>query len=199
MTDHTKRKPEIIVFAGPNGSGKSTITVRARIIEPYINADNIKAATFCSDLEAAEEAEKLRYQAIKQHRGFSFETVLSTTRNLDLLDYAKKKGYFIRCIYILTDNPQINVTRVSIRVENGGHGVEESTIIKRYYKCLKLIPELFWLSDVFYLYDNTIAPDRIAMKKRGHLYLYGNEFWDDSRIYGILGVKLDENAIDINS
>ena len=36
------RKPEIIVFAGPNGSGKSTITKLARVIEPYINADDIK-------------------------------------------------------------------------------------------------------------------------------------------------------------
>lgn len=35
-------KPEIIVFAGPNGSGKSTITEFAKIIEPYINADDIK-------------------------------------------------------------------------------------------------------------------------------------------------------------
>ncbi len=36
------KKPEIIVFAGPNGSGKSTITMMARIVEPYINADEIK-------------------------------------------------------------------------------------------------------------------------------------------------------------
>ena len=38
-----EKKPEIIVFAGPNGSGKSTITKFARIIEPYINADDIKS------------------------------------------------------------------------------------------------------------------------------------------------------------
>lgn len=37
-----QKKPEIIVFAGPNGSGKSTITKMANIIEPYINADDIK-------------------------------------------------------------------------------------------------------------------------------------------------------------
>ena len=34
------KKPEIIVFAGPNGSGKSTITQFAKVIEPYINAEN---------------------------------------------------------------------------------------------------------------------------------------------------------------
>ena len=44
---------EIIVFAGPNGSGKSTVTRLAKIIEPYINADDIKRSTQCSDLDAA--------------------------------------------------------------------------------------------------------------------------------------------------
>lgn len=48
-----RRKPEIIVFAGPNGSGKSTITKMANIIEPYINADDIKRMNHCSDLEVA--------------------------------------------------------------------------------------------------------------------------------------------------
>lgn len=192
MSKETVKKPEVIVFAGPNGSGKSTVTLQARIIHPYINADNIKAATFCSDLEAAREAERLRYKAIQEHCGFSFETVFSTERNLVLLKKAKEEGYFIRCIYILTDHPQINVIRVSTRVENGGHGVEKEKIIQRYYKCMKLVPEIFWLSDVFYLYDNTSLPDRIAMKKRGNLYLYGNEFWDDARIYDLLGVSVEE-------
>ena len=37
-----QKKPEIVVFAGPNGSGKSTVTKLAKIIEPYINADDIR-------------------------------------------------------------------------------------------------------------------------------------------------------------
>lgn len=46
MLQQTK-KPEIIVFAGPNGSGKSTVTKLAKIIEPYINADEIKRTNYC--------------------------------------------------------------------------------------------------------------------------------------------------------
>ena len=42
--------PEIIVFAGPNGSGKTTITRLAKVIEPYINADDIKRTTHCTDM-----------------------------------------------------------------------------------------------------------------------------------------------------
>ena len=48
-----EKKPEIIVFAGPNGSGKSTVTKLARVINPYINADDIKRTIHCSDMEAA--------------------------------------------------------------------------------------------------------------------------------------------------
>lgn len=58
MSDETIRKPEIMVFAGPNGSGKSTITRMAKLVGEYVNADDIKKATLCSDLEAAQRAEK---------------------------------------------------------------------------------------------------------------------------------------------
>lgn len=89
------KRPEVIVFAGPNGSGKSTISELAKIIEPFINADEIKRISLCSDLEAAQHAEKLREEMLAQNRGFTFETVLSTDRNLKLLEKAKKRGYFI--------------------------------------------------------------------------------------------------------
>ena len=51
--ENIQKKPKTIVFAGPNGSGKSTVTKMANIIEPYINAYEIKMSNLCSDLEAA--------------------------------------------------------------------------------------------------------------------------------------------------
>jgi predicted ABC-type ATPase len=59
MGEKNMKKPEIIVFAGPNGSGKSTVTALAKTIGVYVNADDIKKAVNCSDLEAAEQAENL--------------------------------------------------------------------------------------------------------------------------------------------
>ena len=61
-----KKLPEIIVFAGPNGSGKTTITHMAKTIGVYINADDIKKSSLCSDLEAAVKAEKLRESMIEK-------------------------------------------------------------------------------------------------------------------------------------
>lgn len=72
------RLPEIIIFAGPNGSGKTTITRMARNIGVYINADDIKRSSLCSDLEAAVKAEELREEMIEKGEDFTFETVLST-------------------------------------------------------------------------------------------------------------------------
>ena len=82
MQKNSEKLPEIIVFAGPNGSGKSTITKMAKVIEPYINADDIKRTNYCTDLEAAQLAEKMREQAIANNKSFTFETVMSTDRNL---------------------------------------------------------------------------------------------------------------------
>ena len=91
----------------------------------YINADEIKKHLKCSDLEAAQLAEKQREERLEQMQEFCFETVLSTERNLKLLKRAREKGYFIRCYYILTVDSMINVWRVKARVEYGGHDVPE--------------------------------------------------------------------------
>ena len=49
------------------------------------------------------------------------------------------KGYFIRCYYILTADPMINVWRVKARVESGGHDVPEEKIVIRYDRALALV------------------------------------------------------------
>ena len=98
----SQKKPEVVVFAGPNGSGKSTFTELLKPPMDYINADEIKKNLKCTDLEAAQLAEKQREKHVEQMNEFCFETVMSTERNIRLLEKAKQKGYFIRCYYILT-------------------------------------------------------------------------------------------------
>lgn len=100
LANDAVRLPEVIVFAGPNGSGKSTITQMAKVGGEYINADDIKRTTLCTDLEAAVKAEELRERMINDKKDFTFETVLSTDRNVLLLQRAKEQGYFVRGIYV---------------------------------------------------------------------------------------------------
>ena len=77
--------PEIIVIAGPNGSGKSTITSEIDIACEYINADEIKRKYSCTDEEASNRAGDLRESLLERNEDFAFETVLSTSWNLELL------------------------------------------------------------------------------------------------------------------
>lgn len=181
--------PEVIVFAGPNGSGKTTITKMAKTVGEYINADDIKRTTLCSDLEAAVKAEKLREKMIDRKKDFTFETVLSTDRNLVLLRKAKEQGYFVRCIYVLTSNADINVARVSAREALGGHGVPEEKIRQRYERALKLIPQLVSVCDVMHLYDNTDSPFRIFKKRKDTYYRWTNDYWNNTEIELLTGIK----------
>ena len=185
-----KKLPEIIVFAGPNGSGKSTITQFAKVIEPYINADEIKKATNCTDLEAAQKADEMRNHLVELRQGFTFETVLSTERNLNLLKKAKEAGFFIRCVYVLTADPKINVHRVKVRHDNGGHDVPEEKIRTRYERCLSLIPQLIEVCDIFHLYDNTTTPFRIFKKRKEEFFVWENEFWNREGIEKLTGIKV---------
>ena len=182
-------KPEIIVFAGPNGSGKSTITRMAKTVGRYINADDIKRTTFCSDLEAAQKAEQLRNQAIEEHADFTFETVLSTDRNLEMLRHAKNQGYFVRGIYILTSDPHINIARVCARVALGGHDVPKEKILQRYDRALKLIPQFVEVCDVVHIYNNTAEPFRIFKKRKDVYFRWFNEFWDAHAIKQLTGIQ----------
>lgn len=103
---------------------------------------------------------------------FCFETVLSTDRNLKLLKKAKEKGYFIRCYYILTDGPMINIWRVKSRVESGGHDVPEEKIIARYDRALELIKDVVKICDICHIYDNSgNYPFRILKKRKNHFFM----------------------------
>ena len=185
--------PEVIVFAGPNGSGKTTITGMAKTVGEYINADDIKRTTLCTDIEAAQKAEELREKMILEKKDFTFETVLSTDRNLLLLKKAKEQGYFVRCIYVLTANADINVARVSARQAIGGHGVPEDKIRSRYTKALALIPQLVEVCDILHVYDNTNEPFRIFKKRKDICFHWENKYWDFEKISDLTGIKKYEN------
>ena len=180
------RKPMILVLAGPNGSGKSTITQYFETIGAYTNADDIVAATGMSNEEAAKLVDDKRYASIAAKEDFTFETVLSSKFKLDILKKAKEEGYFIKCVFVLTINPLINVARVETRVASGGHDVEKKKIIERYYKSLNNIKNLMDICDILHVYDNTLEPVRIIRKHKEDISIFPNELWTEEKIDGLL-------------
>jgi len=180
------KKPMVLVMAGPNGSGKSSITQYFEKVGTYTNADDIVNATGMDNMEAAKLVDKMRYEAIAEKRDFTFETVMSSEYKLELLRRAKEAGYFIKCIFVLTVNPMINVSRVETRVAAGGHDVDKDKIVSRYYKSLANIKELLDLCDILHVYDNTETPIRIIRKHKEDITIYPNRIWSEEEILKLM-------------
>ncbi len=180
------RKPMILVLAGPNGSGKSTITQYFEKVGEYTNADDVVASTGMDNVNAAQFVDKKRYAAIEEKRDFTFETVLSSDYKLEILRKAKSEGYFIKCIFVLTVDPNINVARVKARVEQGGHDVDRDKIVSRYAKSLSNISELIKICDILHVYDNTFEPVRIIRKHKDDISIFVNDLWSEEKILELM-------------
>jgi len=179
-------KPVVLFFAGPNGSGKTTITKLMPHYGVYVNADDLKKVYALTDLEAAQKAEALRNKLVEKKTDFTFETVLSTKRNLLLLRKAKESGYEVQCIYVLTCNADINVARVRGRVRGGGHDVPESKIRSRYEKALKLLPKIIEVCDKILIYDNSVMPSLVFMKDKTGSEYFPTEIWPAEKLKRLL-------------
>lgn len=179
-------KPVVLVYAGPNGSGKSTIASQMPRHGVYVNADNLKAEYSLPDIEAAKQAEALRNMLVEKKADFSFESVFSTERNLILLQKAKKNGYEIQCIYVLTCNSDINVARVMGRVCEGGHDVPTDKIRSRYIKALALLPQVIDVCDKLIIYDNSIVPTLLFKKDDDGEEYYPTELWPEEKLKNLL-------------
>lgn len=172
----------LLVMGGPNGSGKSTVTSKFPPIGYYINADAIQRELNCTPLIAAQIAEKTREHMLSEHNDFTFESVLSTERNYNLMKRSRDEGYRVICVYVLTADVEINISRVKFRADNGGHDVTEDKIRARYERAMKLFPILFDVCDELYVYDN--SPDRtkgepsmILKFQYGKTEMYPNAIW----------------------
>ena len=176
----------VLVIAGPNGSGKSTFTQYFEKIGEYTNADDVVAVTGMDNVEAARWVDKKRYMSIANKKDFTFETVLSSEYKMDILRKAKSEGYFIKCIFVLTVDPLVNVARVQSRVAQGGHGVEKDKIISRYKKSLGNIKELLEICDILHVYDNTVEPFRIIRKHKMDISIFANNLWSEDQIAALM-------------
>ena len=182
-------RPRLLVFAGPNGSGKSTVTKGLPIVGIYVNADDIKRISGCTDLEAAQEAEKIRSILLEGKQDFTFETVLSTDRNLELLQRAKDAGYEIQAVFVLTCSSDINVRRVQERVRNGGLDVPEEKIRSRYTRSLKNLAKLVRIADRTRVIDNSgTEPSLICEVVGTSVRIWETEVWPKKAILSLLYV-----------
>lgn len=173
----------LVVLAGPNGSGKSSImevlSKKAGFPELYISPDeHVKIPRFAEIedereryIAAMEECEQMREYALELGESLAFETVFSGPDKLRFLLRAKRLGYKIEMVYVSTETPYINITRVLSRVSQGGHSVPIDKIFKRYEKSMSYLPEIHKIADDLFVYDNSLDKPRLSFIKR-----YGDSF-----------------------
>ena len=104
---------------------------------------------------AADLAEFIRQQLLDNGISFTFETVMSYEGKIDFLYKAKQQGFRVYLYYVATEDPEININRVELRVAQDGHNVTPDVIKSRYYKSLKNLRFAVRQTDRAYIFDNS--------------------------------------------
>jgi len=100
-------------------------------------------------------ADFLHEKLVVSKKTFSFESVMSHPQKIELLKRALKTGFRNYLYFVATEDPEINVSRVKTRVEQGGHGVPEVKIRSRYYRSLDNLLAALRQTDRAYIFDNS--------------------------------------------
>ena len=100
---------------------------------------------------------------------------------------AKKAGYEICAVFVLTKDAKINVERVKARAAAGGHDVPSEKVISRYQKSLKNLSQLVRIADMTRVVDNTgDTPALICEVKGNSAQIWETEFWSKADILRLL-------------
>ena len=100
---------------------------------------------------------------------------------------AKDAGYFIKCVFVLTASPDLNVARVRSRAALGGHDVDPKKVRERYRKSLSNISVLMEICDILHVYDNTNSkPVRIVRKHKEDITIYPNKDWSETALLSLI-------------
>ncbi|MEO6584281.1 MAG: zeta toxin family protein [Ferruginibacter sp.] len=163
----------LFIIAGCNGAGKTTasFTILPELlrVKEFVNADEIARGLSPFQPEKISiQAGKImlrRLQELFSHGGdFAFETTLSSRSFIGIIRQAKDLGYTVNLIYYWLDSIELAIKRVKIRVSEGGHGIPDEVIIRRYYAGLKNFLNLYKDKvDYWMLIDNSqMSPRLIA-------------------------------------
>lgn len=100
-------------------------------------------------------ADFIRQHLLNGGTSFTFETVMSHPSKVEFMRDARAAGYRTYLYFVSTEDPDINLDRVNIRVQGGGHPVSPQKVRERYVKSLGLLPEAIAASDRAYIFDNS--------------------------------------------
>jgi predicted ABC-type ATPase len=132
---------KIIIIAGPNGAGKTTfardfLPAEAQTLT-FINADLIAAGLAPFNPETASfKAGRLMLEEIDEcveaGKSFAFETTLSGHTYLNKIAVWQAHGYQVKLWFLSLPSADVAVSRVALRVTQGGHNIPEDVIRRRF-------------------------------------------------------------------
>ena len=130
-------RPLLVVIAGPMGAGKTT----------FYDAHLKKAfPTLVPPVLHQREA------MLREHRSFAVEDLVVDT---ELLESARDAGYTTKVIFISTEDPNLNIGRILIRMSRGSQSVPLNTIPESYDESMRSLPKARKHADDVLVYDNT--------------------------------------------
>lgn len=163
MFDH----PQLTVFAGCNGSGKSSFSKSLVptdvLVFDFDKEKKNQLDRIQFDFEFSEEIahqrttdlfESLVEGSIHDQRDFSYETNFNYNP-LKWPTVFKNAGYKVNLVFFMLDTIEKAKERVAIRVENGGHFVNDSEIENRFIQGYENLDLHFTFFDQIQLFDTS--------------------------------------------
>lgn len=182
--------PNIYIIAGCNGAGKTTasFTVLPEMLDckEFVNADEIAKGLSPFQPESVSfHAGRIMLdrisELIESEVDFAFETTLTTLSYKKTIELAKQRGYKITLLFFWLNDVNLAIQRVAMRVSEGGHNIPQDVIIRRYFKGLQNLINVFTdICDYWIIIDNSNTPYKFIAE--GGLNntptIYENEIWD---------------------
>lgn len=90
------------------------------------------------------------------------------------IEKAKKLGYFVELHYVGVDSAETAKERIAYRVRQGGHGIPDADVERRYVESLAKLKSIVNICDLAVLYDNTDMFRQFAVLEKGE-----RKYWSD--------------------
>lgn len=166
-------KQRIIIIAGPNGAGKTTFAreylQKEAHCPDFVNVDLIAAGLSPFDPDrAAIQAGRIMLaeiqRRVRKRESFALETTLSGHLYARMIPEWRTAGYVVRLVFLSLPDPSMAISRVAVRVAQGGHDVSRTVIRRRFVAGLRNFQDVYkHLVDKWEWYDNSgNAPRLIA-------------------------------------
>jgi predicted ABC-type ATPase len=94
----------------------------------------------------------LREAVLREHRSFAAEDLIV---DAELLESARDAGYATKVIFVSTEDPNLNIGRILIRMSQGGQSVPLNAVPESYEESMKSLPQARKHPDDVLVYDNT--------------------------------------------